>query len=119
MRVFLATFFLLSGFALSAQKTATVASEKAIQEGVSTGLYTFAFPDELGKEEIRKVGSYYEQYFSVNVSEGANKVSLKLTQNDARSRLVVIRFLTANGIERVVIGGKELSIDEFSSIYLK
>jgi hypothetical protein len=119
MRVFIATFFLLSGFALSAQKTATVASEKAIQEGVSTGLYNFTFPEELGKEEITKVGSYYEQYFSVNVSEGANKVSLKLAQNDVRSRMVVMRFLTANGIERVVVGSKELSIEEFNTIYLK
>ncbi len=119
MRVFLATFFLLCGFALSAQKTATVASEKAIKESVSTGLYPFTFPDELGKEEIRKVGSYYEQYFSVNISEDDNKVSLKLTQNDVRSRMVVMRFLTANGIERVMVGSKELSIEEFNTLYLK
>ena len=71
------------------------------------------------KEEISKVGSYYQQYFSVNVSEGANKVSLKLIQNDARSRLVVMRFLTANGIERVVVGSKDLSIEEFNTLYLK
>lgn len=119
MRTIVMMFFLLFGFTLSAQKTATVASEKAVQEGVASGTFAFTFPKEISKDEIKKVGSYYEQYFTVQVAEENQKVSVKLTQNDARSRMVVMRFLTANGIERVMVGSKDLSIDEFNALYLK
>ena len=119
MRLILLNIILFLGFGLSAQRMASVSSEKSIKEGLSSGMLTFTFPEDLGKDEINKVASYYEQYFTVLFNEESHQINVKMIQNDSRSRLVVTRFLTANGIDKIVVGAREMTIDEFNSTYLK
>ena len=119
MRFILVNVLLLVVFTSSAQKTATIESEKTVRDGVTAGVLSFTFPAEMTKEEVSKIASYYVQYFTVDFDESAHKSKIKMVENDARSRMIIMRFLTASGIDKVQVGNVLMSTTDFNATYLK
>ena len=119
MRFILVNFLLLVVFTSSAQKTATIESEKIVKDGVTAGLLNFTFPAEMTKEEVLKIASYYVQYFTVDFDESTHRSKIKMVENDARNRMIIMRFLTASGIDKIQVGNVLMSTADFNATYLK
>ena len=119
MRFILVNFMLFIAITSSAQKMATVESDKVVKEGVTKGLLSFTFPAEMTKDEVTKIASYYVQYFSVDFDEKKHSARVQLVENDARNRMIIMRFLTASGIDKVQVGNVIMTTTEFNTTYLK
>lgn len=109
------------GFAFSQDKanTAKSSSKVVLAEGKTTGNYIIILPEGANAEQVKKNASYYQSSFTVDYLEKTREVRIKMIQNDDRNRHVIVRFLSACGVQYVAVDGKNLSTEEFFTAYLK
>jgi hypothetical protein len=89
-----------------------------LKEALNKGEVSFFFNKGIDAEAVKKSAEYYTQYFSVVYDKNTGKSSLKLTQDDL-SKLVISRFMMANGISEVIIDGEVISVQDFIAKYLR
>jgi len=99
----------------------TVATVKSAQELIDlkkTGVCVINLPGEYTKAEIADRAKYYTTYFTVDYNEKTKGVTIKMVENEARSRQVIERFMVACGIEKLQIGDELVATSEIFSRYL-
>ena len=110
--------FATVGFAQEATEIAMSEGSAELMKSKVDGEYVFVFS---GKTEagISSGASYYAHYFTVVFDESTQKASLKMKENEARGRAVIMRFLVASGVRHVNVDGKVISVNDFMMNYLQ
>ncbi len=115
--LFLFALFTLSfsmfGLSQDAATTVKTLSADEVIEGKNTGLFTFVYPDGTNADVIDEVSQYYVQYFTVEYDAKTTTAMVKMITNDAMSRRIITRFLTASGMQHVLVGDKLYDTQEF------
>lgn len=123
MNKFLCTLIVLVGFATVgfSQDPITVANsegKEALMASKVSGEYSFTLPATVTKELVTKNAAYYTAYFSVVFDEASKVSKIKMIENDAPSRTVIARFLTACGSQQVQIDGEQVNMTDFITKYM-
>ena len=99
--------------------SATAQSKTELISSKETGNYSFILGNKLSAEEVAKNAQYYVHYFTVNYSDKTNEAKVTMIANDEKTRHIVVRFLTACGIQNVIVDGKTISAEEFYINFMK
>ncbi|MEY3237251.1 MAG: hypothetical protein RI883_1352 [Bacteroidota bacterium] len=99
--------------------SATAQSKTELVSSKETGNYSFILGNKLSVEEVAKNAQYYVHYFTVNYSDKTNEAKVTMIANDEKTRHVVVRFLTACGIQNVIVDGRTISTEEFYINFMK
>ena len=99
--------------------SATAQSKTELVSSKLTGNYSFILGNKLSAEEVAKNAQYYVHYFTVNYSDKTNEAKVTMIANDEKTRHIVVRFLTACGIQNVIVDGKTISAEEFYINFMK
>ena len=116
--LFFSLVFVLVGFIGYAQE-ASVQSAEDFKKSVVDGKITMTLPAEITKENVSKYSAYYTPFFTTEFDEKNHQIKFNMVNNDGKSRRVVLRFLSANGIQFVKVGDQSLPMSNFYEAYLK
>jgi hypothetical protein len=124
MKLKLYILFLLCGslsysFGQEYSKTAFVLKAADLELGKESGVFIFVMPKGTSAEDIELSKKYYVNYFTVDYTSDTGQVKISIVNNDQKSRAVITRFLTANGIQEVNVGGVIVPLGELFDRYLK
>jgi hypothetical protein len=121
-RLLVAVVFCLTFVGFHAQQTNRVAfatSKTELAEGKRIGKFKFVLPDGLSLDDVKKNASYYVHNFSVEYVPNKNEAFITMVTNDERNRLIIVRFLSACGVQQVNIEGTLMETFKFYETYLK
>ena len=116
--LFYSLVFVLVGFTGYAQE-ASVQSSEDFKKSVVDGKITMTLPAEITKENVSKYSAYYTAFFTTEFNQQNHQIKFNMVNNDGKSRRVVLRFLSANGIQFVKVGDQSLPMSNFYEAYLK
>jgi len=116
--LFFSLVFVLVGFIGYAQE-ASVQSAEDFKKSVVDGKITMILPADITKENVSKYSAYYTAFFTTEFDEQNHQIKFNMVNNDGKSRRVVLRFLSANGIQFVKVGDQSLPMSNFYEAYLK
>jgi len=124
MKKNLALFVILlfSFSTLQAQEKSNIASvsSKAIwSEGKTSGKFRIILPEGSVKEDVEKSASYYVHNFTVNYDSATRIAEISMVTNDERSRQIIVRFLSACGVQKINLEGTLIDLYPFYDTYLK
>jgi hypothetical protein len=106
-------------FAQEKSSVAIVHSKSTFLEGKTNGKFKFTLPSHLTKEEVEKSSFYYVHNFTVNFDHTTRIAEINMVSNDGRSRHIIVRFLSACGIQYIEIESKLIGLYPFYETYLK
>jgi hypothetical protein len=108
----------LSSFAQTEAEVSITSKEDFIKDKAA-GSIVMVLPSTITNSDVEKYGKYYTGFFKTAFDEQTHKVTFNMVKNDAKSRRVIIRFLSANGIQFAHIGENTLPLSNFYEEYLK
>ena len=114
--------FFVSLNSFYAQETATiasVASKASAMEVKTSGKFKITLPSGLVKEDVDKSASYYLHDFTVNFDDKTKVAEVTMVNNDERSRKIIVRFLSACGVQQINVEGTMVDLYPFYENYLK
>ena len=109
--------FVLVGFFCFSQE-AIITDSEVFKKSVVDGNISMTLPTEITNDNVQKYSKYYTAFFTTSFDANSHQVTFNMVNNDAKSRRVIVRFLSANGIQFARIGGRALSLSDFYDIYL-
>ena len=109
--------FVLFSF-IGFSQEAAVSSTENFKSAVASGTIIMILPDNVTAESVQKYSKYYTSYFTTSFDQETHEVTFNMAQNDAKSRRVIIRFLSANGVQFVKIGEGSIPLSNFYDAYL-
>jgi hypothetical protein len=122
MKTFLTFIFIsFSTLFLNAQdaNTAICNSKSSLVKGIESGIIEITLPQSATKESVDKYAGYYKNAFTVNFDEKSHIVNIKMVENTSSNRRVILRFLTANQVQNVIVEDKSFLISDFYENFLK
>jgi hypothetical protein len=122
MKILLSSlFFCLTLTVLNAQNanTAICGTKESLIKGVQSGLIELTLPENISKSDVEKYGSYYKNSFSISFDEKSHLATIKMVENTSNNRRVILRFLSANQIQNVVVEDKSFLVNDFYENFLK
>jgi hypothetical protein len=105
-------------FAQSAN-SASCSSSKNLHEGVVSGKIELILPSQLSPEDVASYAKYYEPFFYVDFNSKNHVATFQMVSNTSESRRVILRFLSANQIQTVVVDGKSYQLQDFYQNFLE
>ncbi len=113
--------FVVTTFFLSAQDAnkAFCSSKAKLVKGVESGIIEMTLSDAVTKENIEKNAVYYKNIFSASFDEPTHVVTIKMLDNTSSNRRVVLRFLSANQVQNVIVEGQSYLTHDFYENFLK
>lgn len=123
MKKFFSTLIIVLGFAAVgfSQTEAAVANSEgksALVASKASGQYSFTLPSTVTEESVAKNAAYYTDYFTVDYNDATKVANITMVNNEASSRIVIARFLSASGAREVEIDGTNYSIGDFIQNFL-
>jgi len=120
-KVLLAAVFLISTFISFAQdnSTATCGTKLALTQEKEAGKIKMKLPASISEEDVRSYGSYYEKMFTIDFNASTHEIVYNMVVNDANNRRVILRFLSANQIQNVIVEGRVYTANDFYEAFLK
>ena len=76
-------------------------------------------PKSVIKENVEEYGSYYVKILTIGFDEKTHLATFNMVTNDENSRRVILRFLSANQIQSVVVENKVFTLGDFYENFLK
>lgn len=122
MKKFLfAAVFLVSTFISFAQdnSTAVCGTKLALTQEKDAGKIKMKLPASISEEDVRNYASYYEKMFTIDFNNTTHEIVYNMVVNDANNRRVILRFLSANQIQSVIVEGRIYTANDFYENYLK
>ncbi len=104
---------------LAFSQEAVFSSSESLRSSLASGTIVMILPDNVTADNVRKYSKYYTPYFTTSFDRETHEVTFNMVQNDAKSRRVIIRFLSANGVQFVKIGEGSIPLSNFYDSYLK
>jgi riboflavin biosynthesis pyrimidine reductase len=120
-KVLLATIFLVSTFISFAQdnSTAVCGTKLSMIQGKDAGKIKMTLPETISEEDVKNYASYYQKMFTIDFNSTTHEIVYNMVINDANNRRVILRFLSANQIQSVMVEGRVYAINDFYEAYLK
>lgn len=117
----LAAVFLVSTFISFAQdnSTAVCGTKLALTQQKDAGKIKMKLPASISEEDVRNYASYYEKMFTVDFNNTTHEIVYNMVVNDANNRRVILRFLSANQIQNVIVEGRVYTANDFYDAFLK
>lgn len=117
----LAAVFLVSTFISFAQGnlTAECGTKLSMVQGKDAGKIKMKLPASISEEDVKNYASYYEKMFTIDFNTTTHEIIFNMVVNDANNRRVILRFLSANQIQSVIVEGRVYAINDFYEAYLK
>lgn len=117
----LAAVFLVSTFISFAQdnSTAVCGTKLALTQEKEAGKIKMKLPANISEEDVRNYASYYEKMFTVDFNNATHEIVYNMVVNDANNRRVILRFLSANQIQNVIVEGRVYPANDFYEAFLK
>lgn len=110
--------FVLTGF-WSFSQEAIITDTEVFKNSVVDGNISMTLPSEITNDEVQKYSKYYTAFFTTIFDAKSHQVTFNMVNNDPKSRRVIIRFLSANGIQFARIGERAFPLSDFYDTYLK
>ena len=110
--------FVLLGFVTFSQE-AIIPSAEGFKKSVVDGNITMTLSSEISNEDVSKYSKYYTSFFTTAFDAKSHQITFNMVNNDPKSRRVIIRFLSANGIQFAKVGDASLPLANFYDAYLK
>ena len=112
---------LLFSSTLTAQtvNSASCKSKVNLLSGKESGKIQITLPESVVKENVEDYGKYYLNMFTVNFDQKTHLATFNMVTNDENSRRVILRFLSANQIQSVVVENKVFTLGDFYDNFLK
>ena len=98
---------------------AYVSSKAVFLEGKTNGRFKFKFPAELNKEDVDKSASYYAHNFAVNFDNISKEAEVIMASNTEQSRKIIVRFLSACGVQYIQMEDSVIALYPFYDMYIK
>ena len=119
--LFYSLFILLVSSSLTAQvvNSASCISKSSLLSGKESGKIEITLPESVIKENVEEYGKYYIKMFTIGFDEKSHVATFNMVTNDENSRRVIMRFLSANQIQSVVIENKVFTLTDFYENFLK
>ena len=120
-KVLLAAVFLISTFISFAQdnSTAICGTKLSMIQGKDAGKIKMTLPESISEEDVKNYASYYQKTFTIDFNSTTHEIVYNMVINDANNRRVILRFLSANQIQSVIVEGRVYAINDFYEAYLK
>ncbi|MBU3659388.1 MAG: hypothetical protein FGM14_05950 [Flavobacteriales bacterium] len=117
----LAAVFLVSTFISFAQdnSTAVCGTKLALTQEKEAGKIKMKLPANISEEDVNNYASYYEKMFTVDFNNATHEIVYNMVVNDANNRRVILRFLSANQIQNVIVEGRVYPANDFYEAFLK
>ncbi len=117
----LAAVFLVSTFISFTQNnsTAVCGTKLALTQEKVAGKIKMILPASISEEDVRNYASYYEKMFTVVFNSTTHEIVFNMVVNDANNRRVILRFLSANQIQNVIVEGSNYAVNDFYEAFLK
>ena len=118
----LITFFILISFSMTFSQTEniTIAQSKIeLEKSKQNGIYYFTIHSKASKEDVAKSAAYYPSYFSVDYDDASKIAKITMIENNEKTRLVLLRFLSSVRSQKIQVDGTSMLIHEFYDKYLK
>jgi hypothetical protein len=117
----LAAVFLISTFISFAQdnSTAVCGTKLALTQEKDAGKIKMKLPASVSEEDVRSYASYYEKMFTIEYNNTTHEIVYNMVVNNANNRRVILRFLSANQIQNVIVEGRLYTANDFYENYLK
>ena len=119
--LFYSLFILLVSSSLTAQvvNSASCISKSSLLSGKESGKIEITLPESVIKENVEEYGKYYIKMFTIGFDEKSHVATFNMVTNDENSRRVIMRFLSANQIQSVVVENKVFTLADFYENFLK
>ncbi len=111
--------FSFAGFSQQGKKEAISLGKEDLVQAKTLGIFTFTLPEGNTPEKVSENAKYYTMYFKVKYDADKREASLNMVTNDEKSRHVICRFLVASGVDKVLVDGKAVQVEEYFQTYLK
>ncbi len=98
--------------------TAVAPSNQELISGIQSGHIQMTLPSEISEENVIMYSKYYTNIFTVDFDAKTNIASFHMLSNDANSRRVILRFLSANQIVSVQVDSMKYDLGTFFDKYL-
>lgn len=99
--------------------TASCPSSKNLKSGIASGKIEVTLPNQLTPEDVASFAKYYEPFFFVDFNSKNHVATFQMVTNTPESRRVILRFLSANQIQIVVVDGKSYQLQDFYQNFLE
>ncbi|MEI8116524.1 MAG: hypothetical protein WCH03_03205 [Flavobacteriia bacterium] len=99
--------------------TASCPSSKNLKSGVASGKIEVTLPNQLSPEDVASFAKYYEPFFFVDFNSKNHVATFQMVTNTPESRRVILRFLSANQIQSVLVDGKSYQLQDFYQNFLE
>jgi hypothetical protein len=99
--------------------TASCPSAKNLKDGVISGKIELTLPTQLSPDDVASYAKYYEPFFYVDFNSKNHTATFQMVSNTSESRRVILRFLSANQIQGVVVDGKSYQLQDFFQNFLE
>jgi hypothetical protein len=76
-------------------------------------------PNQLSPEDVATFAKYYEPFFFVDFNSKNHVATFQMVNNTSDSRRVILRFLSANQIQTVLVDGKSYQLQDFYQNFLE
>ena len=94
-------------------------SKASLLSGKENGKIQITLPESVVKENVEEYGKYYLKMFTIGFDEKSHLATFNMVTNDENSRRVIIRFLSANQIQSIVVENKIFTLGDFYENFLK
>ncbi len=120
-KVLLVAVFLISIFISFAQdnSTAICGTKLALTQEKDAGKIKMKLPASVSEEDVRSYASYYEKMFTIEYNNTTHEIVYNMVVNNANNRRIILRFLSANQIQNVIVEGRLYTANDFYENYLK
>ena len=118
----LITFFILISFSMTLSQTENITiaqSKMELEKSKKNGIYYFTIHPKASKEDVAKSAAYYPSYFSVDYDDASKIAKITMIENNEKTRLVLLRFLSSVRSQKIQVDGTSMLIHEFYDKYLK
>lgn len=119
--IFLFVIVFFSTQLIVAQNNRFVQSVDSIQlrKDLLNGEFYFQLPQDVTLTQVNESAAYYTMYFEVEFDENSKEVMIRMVNNDAKSRHIIVRFFVSLDVRIVKINNREMLVEEYFQRYLK
>lgn len=121
MKSFIIFAFVLFGTMAIAQQLTVKSTLNAteITKEATAGHFQWVFPDETTAEEIENTAKYYTTHFTYKYNVENKTVDVYPVQDSEETRRVMLRFLGANQVNKILVGEEEFELYSYYEKFMK
>lgn len=118
--IFLAIFVAIGFFSFAQQITViSKLNASEINKEAKTGHFQWVFPAQTTAESIQNTAKYYTTYFTYKYDATTQKVDVFPVTDSDEVRRVMLRFLGANQVNKIMVGEESYELYSFYETFMK